>query len=486
MEAAGLTVGVIALAGVFKDIIDLSPFQRFKRTSPRSPSFRDQIGHRESCPSAMGNTRWASKIDFVPASNEQHRTRESTGPFDQGSSSGFNQGILFISFLAQFKHIMMIVSSRPIPECVSAFSQHPHLMLDHLTRDDINLYVDGQLRGHPDVKRLLLSHYRETAAILDDIFGKGDGEGLADGDHVGELRRFVDALPEELGEMFERMLGRRKSRNMEQGAKILKICYYETIRSDSRSLDKFPFIGLAGLDENMNSTETTKSNRGTGGVWGRKKRFIALGYHSGSIYAPDSLGVFEHQWFQAIYKPALQCGHWEVRFAPGLRCRSNAYSSACNRDTALGGLTQHASDIFTELGVFVNKLREDEDPGVVPESASFFDEHSFFEKHGHYDSLHLGVILAAEFGAEGFLGRHLDIVAELSEAAHRLSKWYSTVPLLDAWKEIKGKGRTHCYVYDRDYDRDHDYDHATTTTATTTMTMTTITTTTTGLMRASH
>ncbi|KAK3991477.1 prion-inhibition and propagation-domain-containing protein [Cladorrhinum sp. PSN332] len=403
-------------------------------------------------------------------------------------SGDFKQGIRFISFLATFKHIKVIVSSRPIPECVSAFSQQPHLMLQDLTRGNIKLFVDQELRDNSDMKRLSRGHPEETASILDDIASKADGvflwvvlatrllkEGLADGDHIGELRQLVEALPEELGEMFERMLGRRKPRHKEQGAKILKICYESALAGGAHesSLLGFPTIGLARLDESLISIQNYASSTDpsadflklkqldsrlrsrTGGLVELVDRLHALNFlgdsrdwrtshlscvddvkiqfmhrtvfeylKTGGVWGTDCLRICDARfnvWAALSLCHLVQAildFHIGSVFAKslrsGLRWGLKADFLRRNRDNGLrvDYSSQHGPDIFTDLNHLIHLCR-------THKAALGGELASFFEEHGHFDSLHTSLILAAELGAEEFLQRHPNIVAELQEIVPR-------------------------------------------------------------------
>jgi hypothetical protein len=68
-----------------------------------------------------------------------------------------------------------VLSSRPTPECIAAFSHCQSLRLQDLTRDDIRFYVDQQL-----MKRR----------------------------HVQDMRRRLEELPTDLKKLYQYMLDR--------------------------------------------------------------------------------------------------------------------------------------------------------------------------------------------------------------------------------------------------------------------------------------
>lgn len=100
--------------------------------------------------------------------------------------------------------------------------------------------------GHPSFHNIKRQHTAEADKILDDLVNKSSGvflwvvlacrsllDGFADCDRISELRRSVDELPEELADMFNKMLATVKKHHKEQGAKLLRMLYlYELVRRD--------------------------------------------------------------------------------------------------------------------------------------------------------------------------------------------------------------------------------------------------------------
>ncbi|OAL53429.1 hypothetical protein IQ07DRAFT_360507 [Pyrenochaeta sp. DS3sAY3a] len=174
----------------------------------------------------------------------------------------YRDSIAFIKDLAANEHIKVIVSSRPIPDCVEAFKDLPKLRLEDLNRDDISLYVNDNISSHEYMRKLMCRSPEECEKIIKDIIDKSSGvflwvvlacrsllSGFADYDNISELRRCVDELPPELEEMFQHMLGKIKPRHMEQGARLLRICYtHQTAPWPNASLDIYA-VGLALIQD---------------------------------------------------------------------------------------------------------------------------------------------------------------------------------------------------------------------------------------------
>ncbi len=81
----------------------------------------------------------------------------------------------FINSLVSSGNVKIVVSSRPIPACVQAFSSRPKLQLQDLTRDDIKTYVDDTIRSHPHVQNLMTMEPQMLQKILEDLMNKASG-----------------------------------------------------------------------------------------------------------------------------------------------------------------------------------------------------------------------------------------------------------------------------------------------------------------------
>ncbi|KAF2108345.1 hypothetical protein BDV96DRAFT_504494 [Lophiotrema nucula] len=147
-------------------------------------------------------------------------------------------GIAFIKELAANDNIKIVVSSRPIPDCVASFEGLPTLQLQDLTRDDIRSYVQDVIGSHKYMQRLIDRDPEEAKEIMEDIVTKSSGvflwvilacrsliSGFSAYDRTSELRKRVDELPPELEQMFDHMLSKIDRRNREQGARLLRMCY---------------------------------------------------------------------------------------------------------------------------------------------------------------------------------------------------------------------------------------------------------------------
>ncbi|KAK5656775.1 hypothetical protein OQA88_4323 [Cercophora sp. LCS_1] len=171
----------------------------------------------------------------------------------------YTDGIELIQGLSTNPNVKIMVSSRPIPECVDAFSHLPQLQLHDLMKGDIRSYVRDTIGGHPYLLKLRKRYHLEVDQILNDLVDKSSGvflwvvlacrsllTGFADCDRVSGLRGLVNELPEELQDMFAKMLRRIKRQHRAQGAKMLSMMY--KIKAGESYLLA---CGMIAMDQNL-------------------------------------------------------------------------------------------------------------------------------------------------------------------------------------------------------------------------------------------
>lgn len=174
--------------------------------------------------------------------------------------------ITFLHDLTSAESIKAVISSRPIPECVAAFSGvYPRLQLHELTRRDIVTYVTDVIGGHAYMQRLIARQPLEAGLIMEELVEKSSGvflwvilacrsllSGFDRTDRIAELRRLVDELPPELEDMFRHMLLRVDKRSREQGARLLRICHAAKQGKDrATKLQDISTLGLALIDQDQ-------------------------------------------------------------------------------------------------------------------------------------------------------------------------------------------------------------------------------------------
>ncbi|KAI4599045.1 hypothetical protein KJ359_002462 [Pestalotiopsis sp. 9143b] len=125
-----------------------------------------------------------------------------------------------------------LVSSRPIPVCVDAFSHFPHLNLQDLTRNDIRGYTEGLLR-----ERLESRHGEEWESFVEAVADKSCGvflwvilvvrsllSGLQNFDNIDELWQRLDEFPSELRDLYAAMFRLMPPAYKKQASEFFQIC----------------------------------------------------------------------------------------------------------------------------------------------------------------------------------------------------------------------------------------------------------------------
>ncbi|PLB37993.1 uncharacterized protein BDW47DRAFT_125696 [Aspergillus candidus] len=128
----------------------------------------------------------------------------------------YSEILNLVASASQSRQIKIIVSSRPIPPCVAAFSGSASLRLQDLTYDDIGLYVEDKLLQ--ELQRRIGEH---APALVLEIVEKSSGVflwivlvvrslilGVQSMDRIDDLQRRVDELPSDLTELYSHMLQR--------------------------------------------------------------------------------------------------------------------------------------------------------------------------------------------------------------------------------------------------------------------------------------
>ena len=172
--------------------------------------------------------------------------------------------VKFIQDLTLTDNVKILVSSRPLPACVDAFSAHPIMRLQDLTQGDIKAYADDMLGTHPYTSVLREMHPTGAEGLLREVVDKASGvflwvilacrsllDGFAAYDSLAELQRRVDELPPELESLFQHILSRVEPRYRQQAAKTLRLRYQRQLDSDSESTNpvEMSTLGMALFDQ---------------------------------------------------------------------------------------------------------------------------------------------------------------------------------------------------------------------------------------------
>lgn len=130
----------------------------------------------------------------------------------------------------------MILSSRPIPACVDAFSSCPHLRLQDLTYGDIQQYVEDKLNGHPNMKKLEAREGAHAVRLVSELVEKASGvflwvilavrsllNGLQNYDRVADLEKRLDELPADLAQLYAHMIKRMERMYRQQASELFQL-----------------------------------------------------------------------------------------------------------------------------------------------------------------------------------------------------------------------------------------------------------------------
>lgn len=173
----------------------------------------------------------------------------------------YSQAVAFIQMLTSNPNVKVVVSSRPIPACVDAFSDSSKLSLQDLNRSDIEAYVNDRLRDHRYLQNLSQSDQEAVSSILEELVRKSSGvflwiflacqsllEGFSSFDDISDLRQRVNEVPPELQHLFSHMLQKIPARYQQHAAKYLRIRYHaRLIQGEDMVLQA---LGFALMDDN--------------------------------------------------------------------------------------------------------------------------------------------------------------------------------------------------------------------------------------------
>jgi hypothetical protein len=142
----------------------------------------------------------------------------------------------FVKSLAAYENVKIIVSSRPIPACVEVFLPLPHLRLQDLTYNDIQVYVQDTLKSHPNMKKLESCNRAQTQDLVTEITKKASGvflwvflvvksllEGLRNYDRIEDLEARLQELPADLENLYQHMLNGVRPSYRNQAGRMLQI-----------------------------------------------------------------------------------------------------------------------------------------------------------------------------------------------------------------------------------------------------------------------
>ena len=167
--------------------------------------------------------------------------------------------IRFIQSLVGVQNVKIVVSSRPTPVCVQAFTNNPKMYLQDLTHRDIETYIYDAIGSQSYFKNLCCNNATRSIQFRAELVDKASGvflwvvlacrslsEGFANCDRWSDLQERVNELPPELEDLFQHMLENIEGRYQAEALKYLKICHQCHMLSD---VERLSSLGLALVDE---------------------------------------------------------------------------------------------------------------------------------------------------------------------------------------------------------------------------------------------
>jgi hypothetical protein len=144
---------------------------------------------------------------------------------------------LFLRSLAS-PHVKLIVSSRPINACLDALAGCPTLLLQELTRPDMEKFVQAELSSNHLMARLMQQFPARAPKLITDLLDKAEGvflwvklvvrllvDGLENGDTLEELYAKLTLLPSDLRDLYRNMFGKMRIEYQKQAAVIFQLLH---------------------------------------------------------------------------------------------------------------------------------------------------------------------------------------------------------------------------------------------------------------------
>jgi hypothetical protein len=175
---------------------------------------------------------------------------------------GEPRDIIKIVIEAAKPNVKLCVASRPWLPFEDAFNRRPSLLLEHLTRKDISIYVTEHFQANEHYNRLWIFEPMAAAILVPQVVDKACGvflwvrlvvesllEGLSNADRVSDLQARLDALPPNLESLFDFILRRLRPEYFKQACETFRLVrsYREAPQRVTLLNDVFPNPSPLGL-----------------------------------------------------------------------------------------------------------------------------------------------------------------------------------------------------------------------------------------------
>lgn len=134
------------------------------------------------------------------------------------------------------ENVKLCVSSRPWVVFEDAFKHKPSLKLEHLTYEDIRLYVTLTLNRNSGFEQLTKWEPEFASQLVENIVSKANGvflwvhlvvasllAGMSYGDRISDLQRRLDYLPPDLEKLYDKMLSGLDPFYLEHAAQLFTL-----------------------------------------------------------------------------------------------------------------------------------------------------------------------------------------------------------------------------------------------------------------------
>lgn len=162
---------------------------------------------------------------------------------------------LFLQSLTSH-HVKIIVSSRPLNECLATLYDSPTLRLQDLTRNDMATFVQGEFLGHHLMVRLMKQFPSKAPRIAEEVVEKAEGvflwvilvvrlllQGLENGDNLDELQAILTSLPPDLRALYKSMIGKMRIEHQMQASVMFQIMQEWNAKAHDRQLPVYVLSG---------------------------------------------------------------------------------------------------------------------------------------------------------------------------------------------------------------------------------------------------
>ncbi|KAL1968653.1 hypothetical protein VTN77DRAFT_1479 [Rasamsonia byssochlamydoides] len=151
-------------------------------------------------------------------------------------------------------NVKVCAASRPWLVFEDAFESRPSLLLEHLTHDDIKLYVTSKFSENKQYTRLESREPESASKLVENVVSKASGvflwvylvvqsllQGLTNSDRMSDMQRRLDIIPTDLEELFDKILNSLEPFYFNHACQLMQI-----VRAAQRPLS---LLGLYYADE---------------------------------------------------------------------------------------------------------------------------------------------------------------------------------------------------------------------------------------------